>query len=83
MLVPPMLVLPLSAAPAAAVQLIIDTDMAGDVDDVGALCLAHALADRGEAAILERHSNDSCRGRRRRRHQELGEGMAAHRRRTE
>ena len=49
---PRMLVLPLSAAPAAAVQLIIDTDMAGDVDDVGALCLAHALADRGEAAIL-------------------------------
>lgn len=47
-----MLVLPLFAAPAAAVQLVIDTDMAGDVDDVGALCLAHALADLGEAAIL-------------------------------
>jgi len=34
------------------VPLIIDTDMSVDVDDVGALCLAHALADRGEANLL-------------------------------
>ena len=33
-------------------RLVIDTDMSIDVDDVGALCTAHALADRGEAAIL-------------------------------
>jgi hypothetical protein len=32
--------------------LIIDTDLSIDVDDVGALCLAHALADRCEARIL-------------------------------
>jgi hypothetical protein len=34
------------------VPLIIDTDMSFDVDDVGAVCVAHALADRGEAALL-------------------------------
>ena len=33
-------------------QLIIDTDMAFDVDDVGAVCVAHALADLGEVDIL-------------------------------
>lgn len=33
-------------------QLIIDTDMSFDVDDVGAVCLAHALADRGEAELV-------------------------------
>lgn len=33
-------------------QLIIDTDLSIDVDDVGALCIAHALADRGEADLL-------------------------------
>ena len=32
------------------VPLIIDTDMSFDVDDVGAVCVAHALADRGAAA---------------------------------
>ena len=32
--------------------LIVDTDFSFDVDDVGALCIAHALADRGEAALL-------------------------------
>ena len=32
--------------------LIIDTDLSIDVDDVGALCMAHALVDRGEASIL-------------------------------
>ena len=35
-----------------AVPLIIDTDMSTDVDDVGALCVAHALADGGEATLL-------------------------------
>ena len=35
-----------------AVDLIFDTDMSIDVDDVGALCVAHALVDRGEANIL-------------------------------
>ena len=33
-------------------DLIIDTDMSIDVDDVGMLCAAHALADLGEARIL-------------------------------
>lgn len=33
-------------------QLIIDTDMAFDVDDVGAVCVAHALADLHEVDIL-------------------------------
>jgi purine nucleosidase len=36
----------------APVKIIFDTDMAGDVDDCGALGLLHALADRGEADIL-------------------------------
>jgi inosine-uridine nucleoside N-ribohydrolase len=43
---------PLRAAPPAPVDLIYDTDMALDVDDVGALALLHALADRGECRIL-------------------------------
>ena len=34
------------------VPLIIDTDASFDVDDVVAICLAHALADRGETKIL-------------------------------
>ena len=33
-------------------DLIIDTDMGIDVDDVGMLCAAHALVDNGEARIL-------------------------------
>lgn len=36
----------------AQVPLIIDTDASFDVDDVIAICMAHALADRGEAEIL-------------------------------
>ena len=36
----------------AGVRLIYDTDMASDVDDVGALALLHGLADRGEVEIL-------------------------------
>lgn len=35
----------------AAVPLIIDTDMSGDYDDVGALAVANVLADRGECEI--------------------------------
>lgn len=34
------------------VELIIDTDMSIDVDDVGMLCAAHALEDLGEANIV-------------------------------
>ena len=34
------------------VPLIFDTDMSIDVDDVGALCVIHALQDRGEAELL-------------------------------
>ena len=34
------------------VKLIIDTDMDFDVDDVGAVCAAHAMADRGEVEII-------------------------------
>ncbi len=44
-----------AAAPALAkppVPVIFDTDMMGDVDDVGATALLHALANRGEAKIL-------------------------------
>ena len=37
---------------AAPVKVIFDTDMAEDVDDVGALAVLHALADLGEAEIL-------------------------------
>jgi hypothetical protein len=45
----------LAAAVAVAAEparLIIDTDMSGDCDDVGAVCLAHALEMRGEAKLL-------------------------------
>jgi hypothetical protein len=34
------------------VAIIIDTDMSTDVDDVAAVCMTHALADRGEAELL-------------------------------
>jgi purine nucleosidase len=40
----------LAAGP--AVKVVFDTDMASDVDDVGALSVLHALADLGEAEIL-------------------------------
>ncbi len=36
----------------AAAKLIIDTDMGADVDDVGALAIAHYYADRGQADLL-------------------------------
>jgi hypothetical protein len=37
---------------APPVPVILDTDIENDVDDVGAVALLHALADRGEARIL-------------------------------
>ena len=47
---------PYSALNYGPSKLIIDTDIGGgacrDVDDVLAVCMAHALADRGEADIL-------------------------------
>ena len=36
----------------APVQLIIDTDLGFDVDDVGAIAVAHALADQGHVDLL-------------------------------
>ena len=42
----------LSVAAPPPVRVIFDTDMAGDVDDVGALAILHAMADLGEAEIL-------------------------------
>ncbi len=38
--------------PHEPVPILLDTDMESDVDDVGALAMLHALADRGEAEIL-------------------------------
>jgi len=50
---PPVFPAPPSSPPAHPfVDLIIDTDMSIDVDDVGMLCTAHALVDLGEARIL-------------------------------
>lgn len=46
-----MLVMPWAAA-ADPVPIILDTDMAGDCDDAGALAVLNELADRGEAEIL-------------------------------
>lgn len=42
---------------ASRVRVILDTDLGIDVDDAGALAVLHALADRGEAAILAVVSN--------------------------
>jgi len=42
----------LPSSSSAAVRLIIDTDMSTDCDDVGALCMAHALMSRGEVRAL-------------------------------
>lgn len=42
----------LAVAEAAPVQLIIDTDMSTDVDDVAAVCMANELMSMGEAEIL-------------------------------
>jgi inosine-uridine preferring nucleoside hydrolase len=41
-----------SVAPAQPVSVIFDTDIMGDVDDVGAVAVLHALAAKGEAKIL-------------------------------
>ncbi|HZG54917.1 PA14 domain-containing protein [Paenibacillus sp.] len=41
-----------AAVTAPPVPLILDTDILDDVDDVGAIALAHALQDKGEANIL-------------------------------
>lgn len=47
---------PISGISAASqpepVPVVFDTDIMGDVDDVGAVALLHALADRGEVKIL-------------------------------
>jgi hypothetical protein len=43
---------PQSTLAAAPVQLIIDTDLGFDVDDVGAIAVAHALADQGHVDLL-------------------------------
>ena len=48
---PPPVPVPLPP-PHATVDLVIDTDMSIDVDDVGALCIANALVDAGEAHLL-------------------------------
>jgi purine nucleosidase len=44
--------LALATEPGAAVRVIFDTDIQGDVDDVGAVAVLHALADLGEVRIL-------------------------------
>lgn len=41
-----------TAATQQPVRLILDTDIGPDYDDVGAMALMHALADKGEARIL-------------------------------
>lgn len=43
---------PVIAKPAGVSRILLDTDIAKDVDDVGALATLHALADLGEAEIL-------------------------------
>ena len=42
----------LQAGHPAPVPIILDTDISGDVDDVGAVTILHAMANRGEAKIL-------------------------------
>lgn len=42
----------MSITAAEPVKVILDVDLAEDVDDAGALAVLHALADRGEAEIL-------------------------------
>lgn len=34
------------------VKIIFDSDIGGDCDDAGALCLLHRLCDKGEAELL-------------------------------
>ncbi|WP_313319437.1 nucleoside hydrolase [Stenotrophomonas sp.] len=47
-----LLCLPLGAAAAPPVPVILDTDMGNDVDDVLAMALLHALEQRGESRLL-------------------------------
>ncbi len=42
----------IAAMSAAPVQLIIDTDLGFDIDDVGAIAVAHALADQGKVDVV-------------------------------
>ena len=42
--------------------MIVDTDMSVDVDDVGALCVAHVLADRKEVRSGPRKIDPVCGG---------------------
>ncbi len=49
-----------SLSHAKKVDIIFETDMAVDVDDVGALGMLNVLADRGEARILAVMINSSC-----------------------
>ena len=55
---------PIVVPTAVPVKIIFDTDMIGDYDDVGAMAVLHALADRGECEILatvsSTHSNASA-----------------------
>jgi hypothetical protein len=46
------------SVPIPTKNLIIDTDMSGDVDDCGALAVAHQLTNNGEATILATMVND-------------------------
>ena len=41
------------------VNIIFDTDIAPDYDDVGAMALLHAFADKGEAKILATISSNA------------------------
>lgn len=43
---------PAPASASSPARIILDVDLAEDVDDAGALAVLHALADRGEAEIL-------------------------------
>ena len=47
-----LLVPPVPVCAAAHVSVLLDVDLAEDVDDAGALAVLHALANRGEATIL-------------------------------
>jgi len=54
------LLCPMSFAEGRSVKIIFDTDIASDVDDVGAVALLHALANKGEAEILGMAVSSSC-----------------------
>jgi len=50
----------LNARPQTPVNVIVDTDISDDCDDVGALAILHAMMDRGEANILGVVVNSTC-----------------------